>query len=366
MFSIVGPAYCRGEQEPTHWREARRRIFFLPSGGSARSCTPRRIQRKVVLVTGPAAQSGTAGSVALFVMGMGRSGTSALTRVLSLCGGTLPAALEGANSGNPLGYWEPRAALDLNEAILRRHGSSWYDPSLRLQEHGALDANEKAACVAEVGAYLSTLPAVPLVVIKEPRITALPGVWFEAARLAGFDIATVIAVRHPQEVVGSLAALGQASPELASALWLKYNLLAERHTRGLPRVFVDYANLLDDWRREIKRMSLALAVDMNARDEVAIEAYLTQDSRHQRHCGPVTDLFGTDWMSAVYATLRRAARDDPPDESALDRVYEAYRASEHDFRTAFEDFHSQTNNTARFRWSAFRRPSRRGSARSAH
>ena len=49
--------------------------------------------------------------------------------------------------------------------------------------------------------------------------------------------------------------------------------------------------------------------------------------------------FGTDWMSVVYEALGAAARDEPWDESALDRVFEAYRASEHGFRTAFEDSH---------------------------
>jgi hypothetical protein len=292
-----------------------------------------------VLVTVPAAQSGTVGRpVALFVLGMSRSGTSALTRVLSLCGGTLPAALLGASFANPLGYWEPRAASNLNEAILYRHGSSWYDPTLRLQEEGAFDAEENAACIAKIGAFLTTLPAAPLVLIKELRITALSGVWFEAARLAGLDIAAVIAVRHPQEVIASCAAAVRASPELSSALWLKYSLLAERHTRGLPRVFVEYPNLLDDWRREVKRISAALAIDLNTRDEGAIEEFLKHDLRHQRDCGLVTELFGTDWISTIYEALHAAARDEPWDGSALDRVFEAYRTSEHDFRTAFEDF----------------------------
>jgi hypothetical protein len=44
-------------------------------------------------------------------------------------------------------------------------------------------------------------------------------------------------------------------------------------------------------------------------------------------------------MSAVYEALRAAARDEPWDGSALDRVFEAYRASEHGFRTALENFH---------------------------
>jgi hypothetical protein len=293
-----------------------------------------------VLVTA-AAQSGTAARpVALFVMGMARSGTSALTRVLSLCGGTLPAGrLIGADSDNPLGYWEPRAAIHLNAAILGRHGSSFFDPTLRLQEEGGFDAEEKAACIAEIGAFLTTLPAAPLVVIKSLHITVLSGVWFAAARRAGFDIVAVIAVRHPQEVIASWSPHARISPELSNALWLKYTLLAERHTRALPRVFVEYANLLDDWRQEIKRISGALAIDLNTQDEGAIEEFLTPDLRRQRHCGPVTELFGTDWMSVVYEAQRAAARDEPWDQSALDRVFEAYRASEHGFRTAFKDFH---------------------------
>ena len=291
--------------------------------------TPRSIPR-----------SGTsARPVALFVLGMHRSGTSPLTRVLSLCGGTLPAGLLGADSANPLGYWEPRGVIDFNEVILHRHGSVWCNPSLRLQEEGAIDAEEKAAYIAKARKYLTTLPAASLVVIKEPRITLLSDIWFEAANLAGFDVATVIAVRHPTEVISSIVARDRISPECAAALWLKYSLLAERATRALPRVFVDYANLLENPRRETERISAALGIDLDTRDEGVIEEFLKPDLRHQRHCGPVTDPFGADWISAVYAALGAAARDEPWEESALDHVYTAYRASERGFRRAFEDFH---------------------------
>jgi hypothetical protein len=53
----------------------------------------------------------------------------------------------------------------------------------------------------------------------------------------------------------------------------------------------------------------------------------------------VTEHLGADWISAVYEALSAAARDEPWDGSVLDRVFEAYRASKHDLRTAFEDFH---------------------------
>ncbi|MGV0067069.1 sulfotransferase family protein [Mycobacterium colombiense] len=282
--------------------------------------------------------------VVLFVLGPQRSGTSALTRVLSLCGGTLPAAMLGADANNPLGYWEPRAAISLNETILRRLGTNWYDPSLRFLDDGAVDPGESKACVAKIAAYLSTLPAAPLVVIKEPRITTLSDLWFEAARQAGFDVASVIAVRHPQEVISSIVKSWHVSPALASALWLKCNILAERNTRGVPRVFVDYANLLDDWRREMKRISTELPVELHTQDEDAIEEFLTPGLHRQRHCGPVPSLFGADWISLVYEALREAAQDDPIDMSTLDRVFAAYGETERDFRKAFEDFHGLSNS----------------------
>jgi hypothetical protein len=281
--------------------------------------------------------------VALFVLGFGRSGTSALTRVLSLCGAALPPGLLGATSENPRGNWEPRAAIHLNEAILRRHGSSGYDVTLRMQEEGAFDANANAAYVAKVKASLTRLPAAPVVVIKEPKITTVSSIWFEAARQAGFDVAAVIAVRHPQECIASLARRAdrqnyvQASPELTSAWWLKYTLLAERGTRRVPRVFVEYTNLLENWRREVKRISAALDIDLSTQDEDAIEEFLTPDLRHHQNASPVPEPFGTDWMSVVYETLSAAARDESWDESALDRVFEAYRTSAQGFRQAFED-----------------------------
>ena len=259
-----------------------------------------------------AAQSKTAERpVLLFVLGMARSGTSALTRLLSLCGGALPGGLVGATARNPRGHWEPRAVVYLNEAILQAHGSSMADPTLRLEGEGAFGAKEKTACITKISAFLTALPAAPLVVIKDPRITLLSGMWFEAARLAGFDVVTVIMVRHPEEVVASLATGYGTSPELSNALWLKYSLLAERHTRALPRVFVDYASLLDDWPLEVKRISAALAIDLDVSDESAIDEFLAQDLRHHRCCGPVIEPFGTDWISAAYEALRVAARDEP-------------------------------------------------------
>src|SRR6202012_245137 len=98
----------------------------------------------------------------------------------------------------PRGYWEPRKALRLNNSILLRHGSGTYDPSLRLQEEGVLDAERKSAYIADISAYLATLPAAPLVIIKDLQITALSDVWCEGTGRAGCDIPVVIAAVQRQ------------------------------------------------------------------------------------------------------------------------------------------------------------------------
>jgi hypothetical protein len=53
----------------------------------------------------------------LFVLGMARSGTSAMTRIVALSGAALPPGMIGAARGNPRGFWEPRQAHYLNEKI---------------------------------------------------------------------------------------------------------------------------------------------------------------------------------------------------------------------------------------------------------
>ncbi|AKS36206.1 sulfotransferase family protein [Mycolicibacterium goodii] len=268
---------------------------------------------------------------------MGRSGTSALTRVLSLCGAALPSKMMGANDSNPRGFWEPRESLLLNRSILDRHRSAWWDPTLRLTEEESYVGKERAECMAKIESFVAKLPESDVIVIKDLQIVVLYDMWFEAVRAAGYDIAVVIPVRHPEEVASSLAAAVKgASPELTSALWLKGNLLSERHTRDLPRVVVDYPNMLEDWRREVKRVSTALSVDLTPPDENAVDEFLAPSLRRQRNDKPVIDRFGTDWLSTVYEVLRAAGRDEPIDTDTLDRVYEQFRAAEHDFRLAYD------------------------------
>lgn len=274
----------------------------------------------------------------ILVLGMGRSGTSLLTRILSLCGAGLPERLLGPDPGNPAGYWEPLAALEINEAFLARFGSSWYDPTLQLQYEISITDQDRQAYVSQIYDFLTSYSRLPLLVIKEPRITALFRFWFEAIQRAHLILKIVVPVRHPREVAASLAARDGVSAELSNVLWLKYNLLAEWHSRPFPRVFVDYSHLVRDWRGEIARITHTLALPFGDFDEVAIDRFVAADLYRQRAAEGPTDALDKSWVGQIYAALSAAARDQPLDTQELDAIFDSFRASEHTFRTAVDEF----------------------------
>jgi hypothetical protein len=216
--------------------------------------------------------------------------------------------LLGAGRGNPTGHWEPLDALNLNEAFLERYDSNWYDPRWPSWD-AVVDSREKQEFIDQLAMFLEAHRDEPVLVIKEPRITALTEFWFAAARRVGFDFAAVVAVRHPDEVAASLAARDGVPIELANTLWLKYNVLAEQGSREIPRVFVEYSNLLTDWRREVDRIARILAFDLSTTQDQAIAAFLSPDLRHQRVSADLQERRSLTRAQRVYEVLSMASRD---------------------------------------------------------
>lgn len=65
------------------------------------------------------------------ILGMHRSGTSLLTRILNLIGvylGSDEALTVEPAEANPKGYWEHHEITSISDAILKRPGGSWDAP----------------------------------------------------------------------------------------------------------------------------------------------------------------------------------------------------------------------------------------------
>jgi len=283
--------------------------------------------------------------IVVLIIGVGRSGTSALTRAISLCGGALPDRLLGAIEMNPRGCWEPLDALEINHRFFLKHNTTTLDPGMPIEDL-SLNAHEKEAFIGEIQRVLSTSPSARPLLIKEPAITDLMDFWLEAAAREGYSVRVIVPVRHPSEVCASLIAFFaetmSISPALASAFWLKRNLLAERKSRHLPRVFIDYSELLRDWRSQISRISKSLSMELTP-DEAAIDGFLAKDLRRQKHRNTISEPFGYPWLNQVYETLFAASKDLRVDTERLDGIYMAYRANETAFRIAHNEFQTFLN-----------------------
>src|ERR1700683_5721745 len=69
-------------------------------------------------------------SRAVLVLGMHRSGTSALARGLQMLGVYLGNHFISPNPDNPTGYWEDRNIFGLNERLLAVFGLKWEEVAL--------------------------------------------------------------------------------------------------------------------------------------------------------------------------------------------------------------------------------------------
>jgi hypothetical protein len=264
------------------------------------------------------------GKDVVFILGMSRTGTSALTRVLSLCGLELPGELVEPNYANPTGFWEPVTVVSMNEAFLRDHGSSWCDPAMRPLNEQILDSHESAAFIDKIVAFVSTSASDRPMLIKDPRIASLTPFWFEGVRRCGFQTKILIPVRHPFEVAASLAKRDGASPELSDTLWLKANFLAERSSRDLPRLFVEYSSLLTDWRAQVARIGAELHIDLSNHDEEVIDSFLDPELYTHQQTVRAPGIRTVPWLLQIYDAFSSAADDAPLDTESLNRSFNEF------------------------------------------
>lgn len=217
---------------------------------------------------------------ALVVLGMHRSGTSALAGVLNLCGAYLPEKLKPPKIGvNPKGFFEPEAVLDLNVRLMRQLGGDWSHVDFPVPDDGAL-VDEFVSDARDVIA--SEYAGRPLIAIKDPRICMLAPLWHRALEAAGYRPAYVVPIRDPLEVARSLHARGDMSLDEGLVLWRIYMERVLAFADAHPGVtFVRYTDLLDAWKPVVERIAarLRVSLDFDAADEIA--RFLDKSLRNQ-------------------------------------------------------------------------------------
>lgn len=184
------------------------------------------------------------GRVAIVVAGMHRSGTSLLARLLTALGAHLPEDRIGPGAGNPLGHWEPRNLVELNNRILAACERQPLDP--RPMPAGWTDRARARGFVREISERIAQDYGGAVLLLKDPRICRLLPLYAEALARLDIEMRIILCVRHPMEVAQSLIARDGLSPGIAALAWLRHVLEAEANSRTCRRAWVGYPDLVAD------------------------------------------------------------------------------------------------------------------------
>ena len=242
-----------------------------------------------------------------FVLGMHRSGTSAVARVLNLMGfyfggeevGT------GRSSENEKGFWERRDVRALNDAILFDAGCDW--DCLSALDLDALAGHKRAEYAALAADIVMRLDAHRPWFVKEPRLCALFPIWRDVLEMP----VCVHVCRNPLEVAESLRARNGIPLDVGLALWEAYNVRALTASANLPRTFVRYEELLQRPGETARSMRAAFdrLGDYGLRTPEQAEMQRFLEARLHRHRRTDADFraLATAPQSTLYESLCQAA-----------------------------------------------------------
>ena len=204
-------------------------------------------------------------SRAVLLLGMHRSGTSAIARGLRALSVYLGNDFLDAQPENPTGYWEDKGAVALNERLLEALGLKWDDASAI--DRRAFERRRVRALRRDATRYLKrTFFSSPLWGFKDPRTIRVLPFWQRTLRECDVDDSYVVVIRNPRSVTASLFARQAMDVDASYRLWLVHMVPFFNDIIGRPFVVVDYDLLMRDPRAQLARIAGRLGVPFEAGD----------------------------------------------------------------------------------------------------
>ena len=243
------------------------------------------------------------------VLGMHRSGTSAVARGLEVLGIGLGTSLIEAGDDNPKGYWEDAEGLAINKAVLEWCDIAWNDLRIvsdqTFLQKGLHGLSRKATDLlrARVQCYGNWG-------FKDPRTVRVLPFWLHAAERAGVPMDFVVVLRHPLEVAESLRVRNRIPIVHGLLMWAAYVLPFLPRIRNYPHVFMTYDDLLDNPEYTLRRMASRIGSSIDeGRLHDYVQTFLSRDLRHHVLRYVAEGLRGTtpDFIEDAYRALLELA-----------------------------------------------------------
>jgi O-antigen biosynthesis protein len=242
----------------------------------------------------------------IIVLGMHRSGTSAVTRLINMMGAYLGPENQilPAKPDNPKGFWERADVIDLNNFLLNGMHIEWHLPS-------ALDLNSVNASLTSdfterAGKILLGIDSHRPWVLKDPRLCLLLPLWLPLLEAP----VCVHVVRHPVSTAQSLAKRDRFPLHFGIVLWEYYNERALVVSSGLPRFSICYETLMERPMETVELLYKQLC-DYGVRalhlpSEREVNAFLETDLRHYRSSEEQDAIWLTPAQTQLWKALRNS------------------------------------------------------------
>lgn len=244
---------------------------------------------------------------ALIVLGMHRSGTSALSRTLNLLGVDLGNSFY-QGPVNPRGYWEHEPVMRINDEFLKHFLGFWTSsdplPNDWLRHEKTIEARRQLVEIlrADFGSKM-------LWGLKDPRLCVLLPLYLQIFDELGVQPHFIHCIRNPVDVALSLQKRDQTQVEFSLVLWLRYVTEAFYSSYPYSNAFLSFDSLLSDCEATMNLLAHQLGIKWprefaEARSD--IDEYLEPSLRAFSH--GENDLEGSgeifDWISESYSLLR--------------------------------------------------------------
>jgi hypothetical protein len=181
---------------------------------------------------------------ALIILGMHRSGTSLLTGLLSQVGVQMGKSLYAPQKGvNEKGFWEHEDIVDTHDELLLNLDSQW-DDLLPLADNWWESPRIRPFAEKLNNLVRRDFSSARVWALKDPRMCRLLPLWLSILAASQIKITFVCMSRNPFEVAASLQKRDGFSREKAFVLWLDHSLSAEFHSRGWPRIFIEFDDVV--------------------------------------------------------------------------------------------------------------------------
>ncbi|MEZ8341276.1 glycosyltransferase [Vibrio cyclitrophicus] len=198
----------------------------------------------------------------IMVLGMHRSGTSAITKGLETLGVSLSENVLPQSNENAKGYWEDLDILAINEKLLHYAGLEWFSPTPFPVDK--LDEPFCKALIDEAALLLcQKISENELWGFKEPRSSRLLPFWLATFKQAEITPKFVFAIRNPLDVALSLEKRDKFKHLHSYYLWLLHVVPNLELVTKFDYALIDFSSLLKNPEKSIQLMAKKLKLTVN-------------------------------------------------------------------------------------------------------